>query len=91
MAEVVRGAREAWSALGDGSARRPKAEDGSRKFRRSLYAIGDIAAGEPLTRDNVRSIRPGFGLPPRELPSVLGRRARQAIARGTPLAWELIA
>jgi pseudaminic acid synthase len=91
MAEVVRGARLAWSALGDGSARRPQAEAGSRQFRRSLYAIDDIAPGEPLTRGNVRAIRPGFGLAPRELPTVLGRRARVAIARGTALAWELIA
>jgi N-acetylneuraminate synthase len=90
MAEVVRGARAAFSALGDGSARRPAAEAGSRKFRRSLYAVEDIAPGEPLTRGNVRSIRPGFGLAPRELPGVLGKRARIAIARGTALAWELL-
>lgn len=90
MAEVVRATKLAWSALGDGSARRPKVEDNSRKFRRSLYAVDDIAPGQPLTRANVRSIRPGFGLPPRELASVLGKRARIAIARGTPLAWELI-
>ncbi|TMQ16150.1 MAG: pseudaminic acid synthase [Deltaproteobacteria bacterium] len=89
MAEVVRGARLAWSALGDGSARRPAAEAGSRRFRRSLYAVDDIAPGEELTRGNVRSIRPGFGLPPRALPAVLGKRARVAIQRGTPLAWEL--
>jgi sialic acid synthase SpsE len=49
------------------------------------------AAGGELTAHNVRSIRPGFGLPPRELPTVLGKRARVAITRGTPLAWELIA
>ncbi|HUJ59415.1 MAG TPA: SAF domain-containing protein, partial [Kofleriaceae bacterium] len=91
MVEVVVGARAAWSALGDGSARRPKAEDGNRKFRRSLYAVSDIAIGEPLTRGNVRSIRPGYGLAPRELPAVLGKHARVAIKRGTPLAWELIA
>jgi len=91
MAEVTRGAELAWQALGDGSARRPKAEDGSRKFRRSLYAVSDIPEGSELTRDNVRSIRPGFGLAPRELPAVIGKRARVPIARGTPLAWELIA
>jgi N-acetylneuraminate synthase len=90
MAEVVRGTRLAWSALGDGSARRPAVEEGSRKFRRSLYAVDDIAPGQALTRANVRSIRPGFGLPPRELPVVLGKHARIAIARGTPIAWELI-
>jgi len=91
MAEVVRGARLAWSALGDGSARRPSAEDGSRRFRRSLYAVDDIAAGQELTRGNVRAIRPGFGLAPRELPAVIGKRARIAIARGTALAWEMLA
>jgi pseudaminic acid synthase len=91
MAEVVRGCRTAWAALGDGGSRRPASEAGSRAFRRSLYAVDDIAAGEPLTRANVRAIRPGFGLPPGELPGVLGRAARAAIPRGTPLAWELLA
>jgi pseudaminic acid synthase len=91
MVEVVRGAKLAWQALGDGSAKRPKAEDNSRKFRRSLYVVNDVAEGAEITRDNVRSIRPGFGLPPRELPAVLGKHARTAIKRGTPLAWELIA
>ncbi len=90
MAEVVRGARLAHAALGDGSARRPAAEAGSRRFRRSLYAVDDIAAGQELTRANVRAIRPGHGLAPRELPAVIGKHARAAIARGTPLAWELI-
>ena len=91
MAEVVRGARLAYGALGDGRPERPCSEDGSRRFRRSLYAVADVAPGEPLTRANVRSIRPGLGLPPRELPDVLGKQARVAIARGTPLSWELIA
>ncbi|MFN0249721.1 MAG: pseudaminic acid synthase [Kofleriaceae bacterium] len=91
MLDVVRGSKLAWKSLGDGSAKRPKAEDGSRRFRRSLYAVADIAEGQPLTRDNVRSIRPGYGLPPRELPSLMGRTARTTITRGTPLAWELIA
>lgn len=91
LAEVVRGCRTAWAALGDGSARRPASEEGSRAFRRSLYAVVDIAAGEPLGRHNVRAIRPGFGLSPAELPAVLGRVAAVAIARGTPLSWELVA
>ncbi|HEY4176516.1 MAG TPA: pseudaminic acid synthase [Kofleriaceae bacterium] len=91
MKDVVEGTRLAWSALGDGSAKRPKAEDGNRRFRRSLYAVADVAAGQPLTRENVRSIRPGYGLAPRELPVVIGRVAKNDIARGTPLAWELFA
>ncbi len=91
MAEVVRGCQLAWSALGDGSARRPEVEAGSRRFRRSLYAVDDIGLGQPLTRSNVRAIRPGFGLPPRDMASVIGKHARVPIPRGTPLAWELIA
>ncbi len=90
MAEVVRGCKLAWQALGDGSATRPKVESSNRRFRRSLYAVAAIEAGEPLGRHNVRAIRPGYGLAPRELPAVLGRRARAPIARGTPLAWELL-
>lgn len=91
MAAVVRGCRTAWAARGDGSPARPAVESANRAFRRSLYAVADIARGEPVTRANVRAIRPGFGLAPRELPTVLGRTARVTIARGTPLAWELLA
>lgn len=90
MADVTRGVELAWSALGDGSAKRPKAEDGNRRFRRSLYAAEDIAVGAALTRANVRSIRPGFGLPPKEIEKVTSMHAKVAIKRGTPLAWELI-
>lgn len=91
FAQVASGCKAAWAALGDGSSKRPAAESGSRQFRRSLYAAADIAPGEALTRANVRSIRPGHGLPPRELPGLLGRAAKTMITRGTPLSWELIA
>jgi N-acetylneuraminate synthase len=92
MAEVVSGARIAHAALGDGDNRcRPASEASNRKFRRSLYATADIGPGESLTRGNVRALRPGFGLPPRDLPAVIGRRAKTAIVRGTPLQWEMIA
>ena len=91
IAEVVRGCALAWRALGDGGSQRPEIENGSRNFRRSLYVVADLAPGDELTRGNVRSIRPGFGLAPRELPAVIGKRARVSISRGTPLAWELIA
>jgi len=90
FAELCRQVRTAWEAARDRGPARSPSERGNRVFRRSLYAVADIAAGEPLTRANVRSIRPGFGLPPRELPAVLGRRARVAIRRGTPLAWALV-
>jgi N-acetylneuraminate synthase len=68
-----------------------EAERKSLVFRRSLFVVRDIEAGEVLTVDSVRIIRPGTGLPPKELDNVVGRRARVRIARGTPLSWDLIA
>jgi pseudaminic acid synthase len=65
-------------------------ETESRRFRRSLYVVEDVAAGEPLTERNVRSIRPAAGMHTREYEAVLGRRAAIAIARGTPLSPGLI-
>jgi N-acetylneuraminate synthase len=49
--------------------------------------VADVAAGEELTEKNVRSIRPGYGLPPKHLPEVMGRRAARPLKRGQPLAW----
>jgi len=69
----------------------PKASEiGSLRFRRSLYAVADIAAGDALTAANIRSIRPGFGLAPKYLPELLGRVALRPIKRGTALSWDLI-
>ncbi|WP_398501909.1 pseudaminic acid synthase [Variovorax sp.] len=80
----------AWKALGRIGYDLKNAEKGNLVFRRSLYAIADIAEGEVLSSKNVRSIRPGFGLPPRHLTQILGQRARSQISRGTPLSWEMI-
>lgn len=62
----------------------------SRVFRRSLFVVKDMRAGEVFTKENIRSIRPAQGLHPRYLETVCGRRALQDIDRGTPLSWELI-
>lgn len=83
--------RSAFQALGTVDYGLKPSERGNAAYRRSLYAVADIAAGEIFTAANVRSVRPGFGLAPRELDAVLGRRARVAIARGTPLNWDLVA
>ena len=90
LTELVANCRTAWTALGKVNYELEASEKGNKIFRRSLYAVQDIPAGGPLTAENVRSIRPGYGLPPKHLPDVLGRRAARAIARGTPLAWSLI-
>jgi pseudaminic acid synthase len=65
-------------------------EAASRIFRRSLYVVQDMKAGEAFTLRNVRSIRPGHGLPPKFLPEILGRSASRDIFRGTPLSQELV-
>jgi N-acetylneuraminate synthase len=88
---LVHGTRAAFSALGTGLPARSAVEKGSEVFRRSIYAVKDIAAGDVLNESNVRIIRPGYGLAPREMPKVLGRKARQAITRGTALRWEFLA
>ena len=90
LAALVRGARAAFEALGTGAPARSQVEEGSKAFRRSLYVVRDMQQGETFTAENIRSIRPGFGLPPRHLPEILGRRARRALARGTALTWDVI-
>lgn len=63
---------------------------GSRSLRRSLYVVKDVKAGEIFTQDNLRSIRPGYGLHTRYLDEVLGKPAAKDIERGTPLSWECV-
>lgn len=80
----------AWQSLGRVSYGVGAAEKKSRAFRRSLYVVEDIQAGEVLTVKNVRAIRPGYGLPPKYLETVLGRRVVRAVNRGEPLSLDLI-
>ncbi len=89
--EMVGAIRMAEKALGEVKFERTPAEAKSIVFRRSLFVVKDVKAGETFTQENVRSIRPGYGLHTRHLKVVLGRRAAHNIKRGTPLAWELVA
>ena len=66
------------------------AEQGSLQFRRSLYVVRDLVAGDVLTRDNMRAIRPGYGLPVIDFERVLGLAVTRDVARGTPLDWSLL-
>ena len=81
----------AWLGLGQVAYGGTQAEEKSRAFRRTLYVSADIRAGEPLTAQNVRIVRPGFGLPPKYYDIVIGKRVNRDIAAGTPVGWELIA
>jgi pseudaminic acid synthase len=90
MAQLVVETERAWQALGKVSYGATAAEEKSLVFRRSIYASQDIAEGEVLTRDNIRIIRPGYGLPPKYFEQVIGKCAKQAIKRGTAISWDLI-
>jgi N-acetylneuraminate synthase len=90
FAEMVRQIRVAEQAVGAVHYGASPSEEPSRVFRRSLFVVEDTKAGEAFTPTNVRSIRPGSGLMPKHLATVLGRRAARDIARGTPLSWDLV-
>jgi N-acetylneuraminate synthase len=91
FAALVRDCKDAWTALGRAHYDLLGAERGNVQFRRSLYVSADVRAGEALTRANIRSIRPGAGLPPARLGEVLGRPAARDLTRGEPLAWDMVA
>lgn len=87
---LVDDVRAAWTALGRPHYDLLGAEQGNIQFRRSLYVTADVKAGEVISRQNVRSVRPGLGLAPDHLETVLGRVARRDLSRGEPLAWDMV-
>ena len=90
MSQLVLETKRAWQALGKVNYGPTEAEKKSIQFRRSLYIVKDLKLGDMLTRENVRAIRPGLGLPPKYLEQVLGKIIKKEVKRGTRLEWELI-
>ncbi len=88
--ELVVAARTAYESLGKVSYGPTLGEGKGRDYRRSLYAVRNIAQGETFTPENVRSIRPGLGLPPKYIDAVLKGSASRAIQRGEPLLWAMV-
>lgn len=91
LVQLCQGTRTAWSALGRVDYGRKSSEVGNAQFRRSLYFVKALQAGDLVTADAVRSVRPGFGLAPKHLDAVIGKRAARAIAANTPVAWDSLA
>jgi len=81
----------AWLSLGQVTYGGTAAEEGSRQFRRSLYIAEDMAEGDVFTPENLRSVRPGFGLEPKHLDVLMGKKVNRAVKKGTPVGWDLIA
>lgn len=90
LAALVTESERAWQALGEVRYGPGPAERGSLQFRRSLYVVRDLKAGERLGPDSLRAIRPGLGLPCKYRRVLLGRRLGRDVARGTPMSWELL-
>lgn len=89
MEQLVVETERAWQALGQVSYGPTEAEKKSIQYRRSLYVVQDMKAGDVLSKDNVRAIRPGFGLSAKYLEQVLGKTVKRDVNRGTALAWSL--
>ena len=88
FSELCNSARAAWEAVGRVDYGRKSSEIGNVIFRRSLYAVEDISRGSVITPENIRSIRPGYGLAPKHYDLVIGRIAKVDIPKATPLSWD---
>ena len=82
--------KRAWQAIGKIQYGPDKSENASLQFRRSIYVAQNIKAGEIFTEENIRTIRPGFGLPPKYYPTLLGKKVNKDVKMGTPLSWDMI-
>ena len=90
MNQLVVETQRAWQALGQVTYGPTAAEEKSLMHRRTLYVVKALKAGDVLTKDNVRAIRPGLGLPTKYLEQVLGKTVKQSVARGTALSWDMM-
>jgi N-acetylneuraminate synthase len=91
LAQLCRDCRTAWEALGTVGYARKSSEEGNIKFRRSLYFVRSLKAGQLIAAEDVRSIRPGYGLAPKYLDEVIGRMVSEDVAAATPVTWDVVA
>jgi N-acetylneuraminate synthase len=89
MNQLVVETQRAWEALGQVTYGPTSAEEKSLLHRRTLYVVKDLKAGDVLTKDNVRAIRPGLGLPTKYLEQVLGKKVNKPVSKGTGLRWDM--
>ena len=79
---------QAWVAKGKEEFTRPKVESENTVFRRSLYFVKDLKAGHIITENDIRRIRPGYGIAPKYFPKVVGKIVKKPVKRGEPVTWE---
>jgi N-acetylneuraminate synthase len=90
LAALCKDSKTAWAAMGRVDYGRKSSEQGNVQFRRSLYFVKDMKAGEFITRDSIRSVRPGFGLPPKHFFAVLGKQINCDVSIATPVTWGVL-
>lgn len=89
LAALCRDSKTAWAALGNVDYGRKSSEQGNVKFRRSLYFVKDLRIGDVITQDSVRSVRPGFGLSPKFLQEILGKKLKKSVKKYTPVTQDI--
>ncbi|MEX3011076.1 pseudaminic acid synthase [Hoeflea sp. TYP-13] len=90
LAALCEECKTAWSALGSVNYGRKSSEIGNVKFRRSLYFVTDLKAGDTITKDHVRSVRPGYGLAPKHIDEVIGQQVNHDVAANSPVSWDIL-
>jgi N-acetylneuraminate synthase len=90
MRQLVKETERAWQALGRVAYGATEKEKASLQYRRSLYIVEDMKAGDTLNRDNLKAIRPGFGLPTKYFDILIGKRLNQDVSKGTPASWDIV-
>lgn len=91
LAALCRDSKTVWRSLGKVDYGRKSSERDNVKFRRSLYFVKSLKTGDLITSDAVRSVRPGFGLPPKYYEQIIGARVKSDVELGTPVCWEKVA
>lgn len=90
LQQLCEDTRTAWLATGQAGYRLKDAEHESLKYRRSIYVVENMKAGEVFSQKNIRRIRPGFGIEPKYFEDILGKKVARAVVKGTPLDWDLV-
>ena len=90
FSKLVKTTKEVWKSLRDKSWTRTPAENKNKKFRRSIYFVKALQKGDRLTKENIRKIRPGYGLPAQFFEDIIGRRVKKAVSAGDRVSWDLL-
>ena len=90
LADLCRGVNVAWSALGDVNFSRKSSEEENAQFRRSLYFVKDLKSGDIISNNAIRSIRPGFGLPPKYFNKIIGQKVNSDVLKNTPVQNQIL-